>query len=88
MASRIIGKVDMSRYEFCDDIQYLNGIEKADEEYDEFAQGYWKNLSLINSTGDEQDTQYRNSDSAVATTHLAKCPEVSRSYRRPSICHG
>lgn len=78
MSSRIIGKLDLSRYDFCSEIACLNGIEKGAEEYDEFADGFWKNISLVNSSGSDGDSQYRNSDCAVSTGHMSRCPQIAR----------
>jgi hypothetical protein len=78
MASRIVGTVDLASYDFRQDIQYLNSVEKQPEEYDEFAQGYWKNLSLLNSSGCMDDSQYKNCASARATGHMVCCPEIAR----------
>ena len=78
MSSRIIGTIDLSRYDFAADIAYLSSVEKGEEEYDEFAEGYWKNVSLINATGVDGDTQYRNADSSMRTGHMSGCPEIER----------
>lgn len=78
MSSRIIAKVELAGYDFSKDICYLNEVAKSPEEYDEFAVGYWKNLSLLNSSGCEHDSQYINSESAVETLHMKNCPEIAR----------
>ncbi|HDS0922778.1 TPA: aspartyl/asparaginyl beta-hydroxylase domain-containing protein [Stenotrophomonas maltophilia] len=78
MASRIVGTGDLASYDFRQDIQYLNSVEKQPEEYDEFAQGYWKNLSLLNSSGCMDDSQYKNCAAARATGHMVRCPEIAR----------
>lgn len=51
MSSHIIGALNMDGYNVTSDLAYLNSITKLSEEYDEFALGYWKNLSLFNSSG-------------------------------------
>ncbi|MFM2486197.1 hypothetical protein [Celerinatantimonas yamalensis] len=64
MSSRIIGKIDLTMYsELSKETEYLNSIPKNNEEYDEFGQGYWKNLSLYNSSGRHDDSQYKESKS-------------------------
>lgn len=78
MASRIVGTVNLTSYDFLQDIEYLNSVEKRPEEYDEFAQGYWKNISLLNSSGCMDDSQYKNCASVHATEHMARCPEIAR----------
>jgi hypothetical protein len=78
MTSRLLGKLDLSRFNIGPDIAYLNALPKEDEAYDEFAQGYWKNVSLINSSGDTNDTQYKNTSIAFPTQHLRNCPEIQR----------
>ncbi|MGE1082503.1 hypothetical protein ACQJ0O_09735 [Pseudomonas shirazensis] len=52
MPSRIIGKIDLRNYNLASDIEHLNSVTKQPEEYDEFGQGYWKNLSMYNASGD------------------------------------
>lgn len=56
MASEIIGKIKVDDYDLEKDIKYLNSVTKQPEEYDEFGQGYWKNLSLYNASGNASDT--------------------------------
>lgn len=73
MASYIIGTLDLTKFDLASSIAYLNGISKQAEEYDEFAQGYWKNISLFNSTGRADDTQYRNTRTCVPTEHVEHC---------------
>ncbi|WP_413205319.1 aspartyl/asparaginyl beta-hydroxylase domain-containing protein [Rhodospirillum sp. A1_3_36] len=78
MSSRMLGKIDLSKFDLASEIEYLNDLPKENEEYDEFAQGYWKNISLINSSGISSDSQYRNADHARPTSYLGKCPEIQR----------
>ncbi|MFC3653236.1 aspartyl/asparaginyl beta-hydroxylase domain-containing protein [Dyella humi] len=78
MASRIIGTIDLSEYTIMDDLNYLNSVVKVAEEYDEFCQGYWQNLSLMNASGEAHDSLYRNSKIILPTHHLKKCTEISR----------
>ncbi|MBQ0745176.1 MAG: hypothetical protein KBT73_01345 [Marinobacter sp.] len=42
MSSYIIGKLDLRNVDFSEEIEWLNSLPKIHEEYDEFAQGYWK----------------------------------------------
>lgn len=78
MPSYIIGTIDISRYELTGDLNYLNSVKKQPEEYDEFGQGYWKNLSLFNATGVAEDSQYRNSQSCLPTGHMEHCSSVAK----------
>lgn len=76
MASHIVGKIDLSTYDFRAEIDALNSIPKQQEEYDEFGYGYWKNLSLYNSSGIAEDSQYKNSIQCVATSYMDQCPRI------------
>lgn len=76
MASRIIGKINISGYDMATDVEYLNSVTKQPEEYDEFGQGYWKNLSLYNASGDGSDSQYRSTDQCFPTEHATLCPGI------------
>ncbi|SDI08377.1 aspartyl/asparaginyl beta-hydroxylase domain-containing protein [Pseudomonas abietaniphila] len=78
MASRILGQIDISRYDLAKDIKILNSITKLPEEYDEFGQGYWKNLSIYNASGRAEDSQFRKSDECLRTEYASKCPEIQR----------
>ncbi len=78
MASRILGQIDISGYNLAKDVNLLNSITKLPEEYDEFGQGYWKNLSIYNASGRADDSQYRKSDECFRTEYAAKCPEIRR----------
>ena len=81
MTSCIIGKIGVGGLDFSADIEYLNALPKQAEEYDEFAQGYWKNVSLVNSTGDASDSMYVNSGRAFGTEHFRKCPAIEEFVR-------
>jgi hypothetical protein len=78
MSSHIIGAINMNGYNFTSDLAYLNSITKLSEEYDEFAQGYWKNLSLFNSSGRKDDSQYKNCTISSPTEYMAHCPNIMR----------
>lgn len=73
MSSYIIRNLDTSSYDLKKDVQFLNELRKQPEEYDEFGQGYWKNISLMNSTGNVDDSQYKNTDTCLPTAHLNHC---------------
>ncbi|MGI0115748.1 aspartyl/asparaginyl beta-hydroxylase domain-containing protein [Zooshikella sp. RANM57] len=78
MPSRLIGFIDIDNYKLIDEVNYLNAIPKQREEYDEFGQGYWKNLSLYNSSGRKGDSQYKNADQCLPTEYMDFCPEIKR----------
>ena len=78
MASKILGTIDVSKYEVSPDTSYLTGVVRFPEEYDEFGQGYWKNLSLYNASGDASDTQYREAKKCIPTTHAMRCPGIQK----------
>jgi len=81
MASHIIGTIDLTEYSIDQDLDYLNSVTKVAEEYDEFCQGYWQNLSLMNASGNADDSLYRNTQDLLPTHHLQHCPEISRLLR-------
>lgn len=78
MPSAIIGKINISGYDLAADVNYLNSVDKLPEEYDEFGQGYWKNLSLFNASGDAADSQYRYADKCLPTEYMEMCPGIQR----------
>lgn len=78
MASRIIGTIDLSDYTIADDLEYLNSVIKVAEEYDEFCQGYWQNLSLMNASGEVNDSLYQNNQALRPTQHMQCCPAIAR----------
>lgn len=78
MASHIIGTIDLSGYSIKEDLDYVNSVVKVAEEYDEFSQGYWQNLSLMNSSGDINDSVYRSSKNLLPTDHLRHCSGIWR----------
>jgi hypothetical protein len=78
MPSKILGNISLDTYNLNPDINYLNSITKLPEEYDEFGQGYWKNLSLYNATGNCDDTQYRNTKQCKPTEYVRNCVQIQR----------
>jgi hypothetical protein len=78
MPSAIIAKIDIDAYNLSLEVNYLNSLQKIPESYDEFGQGYWKNISLYNSTGEPGDTLYQIASACRPTPHLASCPEINR----------
>ena len=78
MPSAIIARIDIDAYNLSLEVNYLNSLQKIPESYDEFGQGYWKNISLYNSTGEPGDTLYQIASACRPTPHLASCPEINR----------
>jgi len=78
MSSYLLAKIDLSSYNLTEEIDFINSIKKQQEEYDEFGQGYWKNISLYNSSGQSDDTQYKNSANCFSTEYLDKLSNISR----------
>jgi hypothetical protein len=62
MPSRIIAHIALADIDFSKDIDYLNHIAKPDVEYDEFGQGFRTNPTLINGTGNSEDTLFRDGE--------------------------
>ncbi|KZB85460.1 L-proline cis-3-hydroxylase [Amycolatopsis regifaucium] len=89
MRSHIVGKVDLDKVRLQQDLEALAAIPRVEEEYDEFSSGYWKNLSLWNSSGEADDTMYRDIQGAAKpTAHAAKAPyldELIRTVFDPQI---
>lgn len=76
MASRIIGEININDDNLKHDVSYLNSVTKLPEEYDEFGQGHWKNISIYNASGNASDSQYRQTDECLSTEHAARCPSI------------
>lgn len=78
MASKILASIGIENFDLVEDVKYLNSITKLAEEYDEFGQGYWKNISMYNASGDASDSQYRSVDKCLPTEYASRCPEIKR----------
>ncbi|MFE9581385.1 aspartyl/asparaginyl beta-hydroxylase domain-containing protein [Nocardia sp. NPDC006044] len=68
MRSHIIARIDLDEDRLASDLDYLAGVPRVEEKYDEFSSGYWKNISLANSSGLTDDTEYRDIEGAAITT--------------------
>lgn len=74
LRSHILGRIDLDETLLSRDLEYLSSLPRGEEGYDEFSNGYWKNLPLWNSTGDSGDDLYRDTDSpAQLTEHGKNC---------------
>lgn len=76
MPSRIIGKIEMDDFNFEGDIEYLNALSKQPEEYDEFGQGDWRNVSIYNGSGQGSDSRFRVVERCFPTPHAQACPNI------------
>ncbi|MCX2969329.1 aspartyl/asparaginyl beta-hydroxylase domain-containing protein [Streptomyces sp. TRM70308] len=76
MRSRILGKIELDRARLAPDLEYLAAVPTVEEEYDEFSNGFWKNIPLWNATGGGDDRLYRDLDGAAArpTRHAERVP--------------
>lgn len=87
MPSNIVASIDLSHYRLSREIAHLNTLPKIQEEYDEFAQGTWKNTSLLNASGDSADTQFRYCTFPFPTKDLQQLPEIQRLISENFIPH-
>jgi hypothetical protein len=78
MPSRVIARIALSDIDFKQDIEYLNRIGKPDVEYDEFGQGFRTNPTLINSSGNSEDTLFRDAERSLETEHADRVPAIMR----------
>ena len=76
MPSRIIARIALNDIDFSNDLAYLNRIAKPDVEYDEFGQGFRANPTLINGTGNSEDTLFRDGDTSLETEHARRVPAI------------
>jgi hypothetical protein len=78
MASKILRNIVITDYNLEPEIELLNSIIRLPEEYEEFGQGYWKNISLYNASGKGNDSQFRVTEKCFPTEYAEKCPEINR----------
>jgi hypothetical protein len=75
MRSHILGKIELDHARLAKDLDYLAAVPTVEEEYDEFSNGFWKNVPLWNASGDGEDRLYRDvPGSAIATEHAGQVP--------------
>jgi hypothetical protein len=83
MRSHILAKIDLDKWRLERDVAALADIPKIQEEYDEFASGFWKNVSLWNSSGRADDSMYKDLPGVATPTphneHVPYLDEVVRS---------
>src|SRR5262245_46211899 len=71
MTSSILGKIDFDGERLAGDVASIKSIEKSKEIYDEFTNGFWKNVPLWNFSGDGNDGIFKDVDSAARPTEYA-----------------
>ncbi|WP_103534444.1 aspartyl/asparaginyl beta-hydroxylase domain-containing protein [Streptomyces sp. SM11] len=72
MRSHILGQLDLDDSRLAPDLAYLASVPRGEEGYDEFSNGYWKNLPLWNASGDAGDDLYRDTCSPAQLTEHGK----------------
>lgn len=72
MRSHVLARVDLDQERLSHDLRYLADTPRIEEEYDEFSSGYWKNISLRNASGEDDDTAYRDLTGAAAPTRNSR----------------
>ncbi len=79
MRSHILGKIELDPARLAPDLEYLAAVPTVEEEYDEFANGFWKNVALWNASGGSDDLLYRDLDGSPAkpTEHADHVPYLN-----------
>lgn len=79
MRSHILGRIELDQDRMKKDLDYLATVPTVDEEYDEFSNGFWKNISLYNASGDVEDGLYRDLEGASVkpTAHAEHVPYLN-----------
>ncbi|MFF2200001.1 aspartyl/asparaginyl beta-hydroxylase domain-containing protein [Streptomyces sp. NPDC058145] len=76
MRSHILGRIELDQERLRKDLDYLAAVPTVEEEYDEFSNGFWKNIPLYNASGGSEDRLYRDLEGAPArpTRHAEHVP--------------
>ncbi|MEZ3179516.1 aspartyl/asparaginyl beta-hydroxylase domain-containing protein [Streptomyces pimonensis] len=76
MRSHILGRIELDQERLAKDLAYLAAVPTVEEEYDEFSNGFWKNIPLYNASGGSDDRLYRDLHGAAAqiTEHVEHVP--------------
>ncbi|MGW5372552.1 aspartyl/asparaginyl beta-hydroxylase domain-containing protein [Streptomyces sp. NPDC004009] len=76
MRSHILGRIELDQERLRKDLDYLAAVPTVEEEYDEFSNGFWKNIPLYNASGGSEDLLYRDLDGAAVrpTGHAEQVP--------------
>ncbi|MER5491681.1 aspartyl/asparaginyl beta-hydroxylase domain-containing protein [Streptomyces sp. NPDC002454] len=72
MRSHILGQIELDDRRLAPDLAYLASVPRGEEGYDEFSNGYWKNIPLWNASGDARDDLYRDISSPAQLTEHGK----------------
>ncbi|MEV0558630.1 aspartyl/asparaginyl beta-hydroxylase domain-containing protein [Streptomyces sp. NPDC050597] len=76
MRSHILGRIELDQERLKKDLAYLAAVPTVEEEYDEFSNGFWKNIPLYNASGSSEDQLYRDLKGAPPqpTKHAEQVP--------------
>lgn len=79
MRSHILGRIELDQDRLKKDLAYLAAVPTVEEEYDEFSNGFWKNIPLYNASGSTEDGLYRDLQGAAVrpTTHAGRVPYLN-----------
>lgn len=79
MRSHILGRIELDQERLAKDLAYLAAVPTVEEEYDEFSNGFWKNIPLYNASGGSDDRLYRDLHGAPAqpTEHVGHVPYLN-----------
>ncbi|WP_406725052.1 aspartyl/asparaginyl beta-hydroxylase domain-containing protein [Streptomyces sp. GD-15H] len=79
MRSHILGRIELDQERLKKDLEYLAVVPTVEEEYDEFSNGFWKNIPLYNASGGSEDRLYRDLQDAPAqpTQHAEQVPYLN-----------
>nr|P96010.1 RecName: Full=L-proline cis-3-hydroxylase 1; Short=P3H 1; AltName: Full=Proline 3-hydroxylase 1; AltName: Full=Proline 3-hydroxylase type I [Streptomyces sp.]BAA22406.1 L-proline 3-hydroxylase [Streptomyces sp.] len=79
MRSHILGRIELDQERLGRDLEYLATVPTVEEEYDEFSNGFWKNIPLYNASGGSEDRLYRDLEGSPAqpTKHAEQVPYLN-----------
>lgn len=79
MRSHLIGRMELDQERVRRDLEYLAAVPTVEEEYNEFSNGFWKNIPLYNASGSGEDRLYRDIHGAAArpTEHAERVPYLN-----------
>ncbi|MFI5685497.1 aspartyl/asparaginyl beta-hydroxylase domain-containing protein [Streptomyces sp. NPDC051636] len=79
MRSHILGRIALDQERLRKDLDYLAAVPTVEEEYDEFSNGFWKNIPLYNASGGSEDRLYRDLQGTPAqpTEHVQQVPYLN-----------
>lgn len=79
MRSHILGRIELDQERLKKDLEYLAAVPTVEEEYNEFSNGFWKNIPLYNASGGSEDRLYRDleGEPAQPTEHANQVPYLN-----------